>query len=165
MKESCRGERRRWGRWTAKKPTDRDHDERMDDRGVGMACEKSREGGEEMENICSVYLLRSRMHDHNPPLQSHRLSLPPSIFLSPSLSLFPPLSLSVFSLLFLCPHPLFLLLHISSWWGWHSVSCLDPSASSSGCISLLYITAKDVVFNKNILLHPNRKQKPKSWFV
>lgn len=28
-----------------KKPTDRDHDEGMDGRGLGMACEKSREGG------------------------------------------------------------------------------------------------------------------------
>lgn len=50
-----------------KKPTDRYHAEGMDGRGLGMACEKSREGGEKMENICSVYLLISRMHDHNLP--------------------------------------------------------------------------------------------------
>lgn len=50
-----------------KKPADRYHAEGMDGRGLGMACEKSREGGEKMENICSVYLLISRMHDHNPP--------------------------------------------------------------------------------------------------
>lgn len=49
-----------------KKPADRYHAEGMDGRGLGMACEKSREGGEKMENICSVYLLISRMHDHNP---------------------------------------------------------------------------------------------------
>lgn len=49
-----------------KKPTDRDHDERMDSKGLGMACEKCREGGEKMGNICSVYLLRYRIHDHNP---------------------------------------------------------------------------------------------------
>lgn len=86
-----------------KKPADRDHDEGMDGKGVGIACEKSREGGEEMENICSVYLLRSRMHDHNPAAVPQAFSAPPSIFLSSSLSMFPPLSLSVFSFLSLCP--------------------------------------------------------------
>lgn len=49
-----------------KKPTDRDHDEGMGGKGLGIACEKSRGGGDKMKNICSVYLLRSRMHDHNP---------------------------------------------------------------------------------------------------
>lgn len=68
-----------------KKPTDRDHDEGMDGRGLGMACEKSREGGEEMENICSVYLLRSRMHDHNPPAVPQACSA--SLHLSVSLPL------------------------------------------------------------------------------
>lgn len=57
-----------------KKPTGRYHAERMDGGGLGMACEKSIEGGEKMENICSVYLLRSRMHDHNPPAVSQAFS-------------------------------------------------------------------------------------------
>lgn len=92
-----------------KKPTDRDRDEGMDGRGLGMACEKSREGGEERENICSVYLLRSRMHDHNPSAVPRAFSAP-SIFLSPSLSLFPPSFLSVFPFLSLCPPSLLFLL-------------------------------------------------------
>lgn len=46
------------------KPADRDHDEGMDGEGLGMTCEKSRVGVG--GGICSVYLLRSRMHDHNP---------------------------------------------------------------------------------------------------
>lgn len=49
-----------------KKPADRDHGGGMDGRGLGMACERSRrEGGEKTGNICSLYLLRSWMHDHN----------------------------------------------------------------------------------------------------
>lgn len=87
-----------------KKPTDSDHDEGMDGRGLGMACEKNREGGEEMENICSVYLLRSRMHDHNPPAVPQAFSAPPPspcflLYLSPSA--FFPLSLFVLPLLLL----------------------------------------------------------------
>lgn len=66
------------------KPTDRDHVEGTDSGGLGTACEKSREGGEEMENICSVYLLRSKMHDHNP-------------FTVPEAFLFVPLSLHLLS--------------------------------------------------------------------
>lgn len=51
MKESCCGEPTRWERerksdcQEVKKPADRDHEEGMDGRGLGMACEKSREGG------------------------------------------------------------------------------------------------------------------------
>lgn len=77
-----------------------DHDERMDDRGLGMACENNREGGEDMENICSVYLLRSRMHDHNPPCSPEGvLGLDLSFSLSPGFLLY----LSVFPFLSLCP--------------------------------------------------------------
>lgn len=65
-----------------------------------MACEKSREGEEEIENICSVYLLRSRMHDHNSPLQCHRLSLS-SVSLPLLISFF--ISLCVFFPLFVHP--------------------------------------------------------------
>lgn len=85
-----------------KKPADRDHDEGTDGRGLGMACEKSGLGGEEMEDICSVYLLRSRMHDHNPPALPQAFSVPlylpvflhvlVSSFVSPCV--FSPLSLS-----------------------------------------------------------------------
>lgn len=73
-----------------KKPTDRDHDEGMDGRELGMACEECREGGEEMENICSVYLLRSRMHDHNPP------AVPQAFSASLYLSVYLPLLVSAF---------------------------------------------------------------------
>lgn len=59
-----------------KKPRDGDHGEGMDSMGLGMACEDSRGGGE-MENICSVYLLRSRIHDHNPAAVPQALSAPP----------------------------------------------------------------------------------------
>lgn len=77
-----------------------DHDERMDDRGLGMACENNREGGEDVENICSVYLLRSRMHDHNPPCSPEGvLGLDLSFSLSPGFLLY----LSVFPFLSLCP--------------------------------------------------------------
>lgn len=120
-----------------KKPTDRDHDEGMDSKGLGMACEKSREGGEEMENICSVYLLRSRMHDHNPaavpeafsaPLRlSALLALHVSSFIP--LCVFVPLSLS--SRCFYLPAPYHNLV---------SMSLLKRLGS--GCISMLYIAAK-----------------------
>lgn len=85
-----------------KKPTDRDHDEGMDGRGLGMACERGAEKEEKRwENICSVYLLRSRMYDHNPP------AVPPAFSASLYLPffLFTPSSLSVFPFLFLCPPP------------------------------------------------------------
>lgn len=59
-----------------KQPRDGDHGEGMDSMGLGMACEDSRGGGE-MENICSVYLLRSRIHDHNPAAVPEALSAPP----------------------------------------------------------------------------------------
>lgn len=100
------------------KPRDRDRNEGMDGRGLGIACEMNREGGEKRENICSVYLLRSKMHDHNPPLQSQRLSLslsllPSFFFLTPSLSLFPSLSLTVFlSSLFPYPSPSSVISHL-----------------------------------------------------
>lgn len=61
-----------------KKPADRDHVEGMVNKGLGMACETSKEGGEEIENICPVYLLRSRMHDHNPLIVP--LAFPESFF-------------------------------------------------------------------------------------
>lgn len=73
-----------------KKPKDRDQDEGMDGRGLGMACETSREGGEEMENICSVYLLRFGMHDYNPP------TVPQAFCVSLCHSLSRPLGVSVF---------------------------------------------------------------------
>lgn len=94
-KESCRGEQRRWETETncqeVKEPIDGEHDEGMDGGGLGIACEKSRGGGEEMDNICSVYLLRSRMYDHNPTAGLHAFSAPSCI--SPSLTLLPPLFL------------------------------------------------------------------------
>lgn len=121
-----------------KKPADRDHDEGMDGKGVGIACEKSREGGEEMENICSVYLLRSRMHDHNPAAVPQAFSAPPpplylSVFLPLRVSSF--ISLCVFFRLSLSSH---CLITITIWLAWH---CLNPSGLGSGCISMLYITA------------------------
>lgn len=106
MKESCRGEWREMRQTDCqevKKPTDRDQDEGMDGRGLGMACEKSREGGEEMENICSVYLLRSRMHDHSPPAVPQAFS--DSFYFSLCLPLLVSsfIFLSVFPFLCLCP--------------------------------------------------------------
>lgn len=90
-----------------KKPADRDHDEGMDGKGVGIACEKSREGGEEMENICSVYLLRSRMHDHNPAAVPQAFSAPPplSFCLPPSPCFLLYLSLCFLSSLFVLSLP------------------------------------------------------------
>lgn len=64
------------------KPTDRDHVEGTDSGGLGTACEKSRDGGEEMENICSVYLLRSKMHDHNPFTSQRLFSLSLYLYIS-----------------------------------------------------------------------------------
>lgn len=101
MKELPWGARemRETGCQEVKKPTDRDHDEGMDGRGLGMACEKSRGGGEEMENICSVYLLRYRMYDHNPPAvpqafsASLYLSVPLPLLVSSFISLSVPSSL------------------------------------------------------------------------
>lgn len=49
-----------------KKPEDRDHVEGMDGRGLGMTCEMSKEEGENVENICSAYLLRSRICSQSP---------------------------------------------------------------------------------------------------
>lgn len=110
-----RGDKRETDCQEVEKPADRDHDEGMDSEGLGMACEKSRVGGD----ICSLYLLRSRMHDHNPaavprafstprappypaPLHSHlSVFLPPhvpsliSVCVVVPLPLYPPL-----------PHPL-----------------------------------------------------------
>lgn len=91
-----------------KKPADRDHDEGMDGKGVGIACEKSREGGEVMENICSVYLLRSRMHDHNPAAVPQAFSAPPpplSFCLPPSPCFLLYLSLCFLSSLFVLSLP------------------------------------------------------------
>lgn len=81
-----------------KKPTDRDHVEGIDGRGlgIGMACERSGEGGEEMENICSVYLLKSRMHHHNP------LTVPQAFSASLYLYVTLPLLVSSFISLALC---------------------------------------------------------------
>lgn len=85
------------------KPADRDHVEGTDSGGLGSACEKSREGGEEMENICSVYLLRSRMHDHNPFTIPQAFLYAAPIFTSPFLCLLPHLSpLCLFIPLSLC---------------------------------------------------------------
>lgn len=42
MKGNCRGEQRRCEGRTASKPMDRDHDERTDNRVLGMLCEESR---------------------------------------------------------------------------------------------------------------------------
>lgn len=105
-----------------KKPTDRDHDEGMDDRGLGMAYERGAEKEEKRwENICSVYLLRSRMYDHNPPHSPTGLfCFPPSL----SLSLFTPSSLYVFPFLCLCPPPSSssppFFCCVTTWWRWHS---------------------------------------------
>lgn len=74
----------------AKKPRDGDHGEGMDSMGLGMACEDSREGGE-MENICSVYLLRSRIHDHNPAAVPTGSVCSPSAAYFSSSALFPSL--------------------------------------------------------------------------
>jgi len=76
-----------------KKPEDRDHGEGMDGRGLGMTCETSREGGEKMESICSLYLLRSRMHDHNPLIAPQ--AFPGSFYVYDPPRVFPSLSLSV----------------------------------------------------------------------
>lgn len=40
MKDICHGEQRKGERRAAKKATDRDHDERTDNRVFGMACEE-----------------------------------------------------------------------------------------------------------------------------
>lgn len=82
-------EMREWDCQEVKKPTDRDHVEGMDGRRLGIACEKSREGGEKMENICSVYLLRTRMHDHNPLTVPQAFTASLSLYVSfPLVSLF-----------------------------------------------------------------------------
>lgn len=85
------------------KPRDRNRDEGMDGRGLGIACEKSRGGGEERENICSVYLLRSKTHDHNPPAvpKAFFLCLPLFFSLPPSHCF--PLYLLLCFLSSLCP--------------------------------------------------------------
>lgn len=113
MKESCRGEEMRvMDCQEVKKPTDRHHAEGMDGRGLGMACEESREGGEKMENICSVYLLISRMHDHNPPVIPQAfpafryLSAPLPLRVSSFICVPFPLALS---------SPIFILCHITTW--------------------------------------------------
>lgn len=77
----------------------RDHVEGMDNMGLGMAGETIQQGGEEMENICSVYLLSSRMHHHNP------LTLPVA-FLRVLLSLCPPSFPSHLIYFLLFPFPL-----------------------------------------------------------
>lgn len=74
-----------------------------------MACEKSREGGEEMENICSVYLLRTRMHDHNPLTVPQAFTASLNLYVPfPLISLF--LSLSLFSYFSHCPPTFFVIL-------------------------------------------------------
>lgn len=127
-----------------KKPKDRDQDEGMDGRGLGMACETSREGGEEMENICSVYLLRFGMHDYNPP------TVPQAFCVSLCHSLSRPLGVSVFiSVCFfsvsLYPSLTTSICHIATWRGWHSVKCLNHSGLGSGCFSVSNATAQYVV--------------------
>lgn len=148
----CCGEQRRWERETdcqeVEKPADRDHDEGMDGEGLGMACEKSRVGG---GNICSVYLLRSRMHDHNPAAVPRAFSTPrappPPLHSRhlPSLCL-PPSPRSLLDLRVCCRSSPFVPPTASSPSRCHVAICVasrcsNPSGSGSGCISMLYITA------------------------
>lgn len=72
-----------------KKPADRDHVEGMGGRGLGMTCETSGRRGEEMENICSFYLLRCRMQDHNKQTFPQAFSVCFIIYLSMPLSYCP----------------------------------------------------------------------------
>lgn len=87
------------------------------------------------------------------PLQSHRLSLPPSIVPVSLPLLVSPLSVSVFSFLSLCPPPSYATLcHFTTWWAWHLVRFLNPSGLGSGFIPD-YTLQQYVGFNKgNILL-------------
>lgn len=39
-----------------KKPADREHVEGMVNKGLGMTCETSKEGGEGIENVCRLFI-------------------------------------------------------------------------------------------------------------
>lgn len=127
-----------------KKPADRDHVKGMEGRGLGMACEKSRGGGgTKMENICSLYLLRSRMHDHNP------LTLPPAFCTSLCRYVAPPPSLALLIVLLrFC--------YITPRCGWHSDNCLYPLGWGSGCDRMSYTTSPYVGFSEDIHSHSPR---------
>lgn len=126
-----------------KKPADRDHVEGMVNKGLGMTCETSR-AREEMENICPAYLLRSRIHDHNP------LTVPlafPESFLF--MTFFFPCHF-----LYICVSLPFLLFaycwpcHITACCNWASGKCLNFSRLNSGDISMGYFMVPYVLLNK-----------------
>lgn len=125
-----------------KKPADRDHVEGLVNRGLGMTCETSR-AGEEMENICPVYLLRSRIHDHNP--LKVPLAFPEFFFMTFFIPCY---------LIYICVSLPFLLFayclpcHITACCNWASGKRLNFSGLSSGYISIAYITMPYVLFNK-----------------
>lgn len=121
----------------------RDHVEGMDDMGLGMAGETIQQGGEELENICSVYLLRSRKHHHNPLTR-------PMAFLWVLLSLCPPSFPSHLIYFLLFPFLFFSPFSVISQHAvmWPSGKSLNLSVLSSGCIRLLYIAVPYVMFNK-----------------
>lgn len=121
MKEGCCGEQRRWERETdcqeVEKPADRDHDEGMDSKGLGMACEKT--------GVGYLFCLLIEIQDaRSQPCCSRTGFLFPPLW-SPSVlscsSLFVPSTSS--------PSLCHVAICIAS-------RCSNPSRSGSGCISM-----------------------------
>lgn len=144
MKDGDRWENRRWERWSAKKWRSQQIEIMLRECEGGLeSLVRGAEEEEEQrwENICSLYLLRSRMHDHNP------LTVP--LAFCASLNRYVSLPSLVSFLVYSprhCPPPS----SITSWCLWHSDNCLYPLGWGSGCDKMLCTTSPYVGFSEHI---------------